>query len=106
VEQEPGGEPRDHEAGARQRLLPVARRRVETGGRCRRRHARERLEVESEIVRRVKARLGILLEAVVDDALEARVDLAVGRRELGRSRMRIADMVEAAESCRGRRAGP
>ena len=83
-EQEPGGEPRSHEAGARQRLLPVARGRVEAGGRCRRRHARERLEVEGEVVGRVKARLGILLEAVVDDALEAGVDLAVRRRELGR----------------------
>ncbi len=56
--------------------------RVERGPR--RRGAGERLEVEGEVVRGVKPLLGVLLEAMPDDALEPRLHVLVRRREIRR----------------------
>ena len=58
----------------------------------------QRLEREGDVVRGVEALLGILLEAVADDALEAGGDVLVRHREVGRVFRRIADIVSAAES--------
>ena len=66
---------------------------------------RQGLEVERQVVRRVEALLGILLEAVPHDAVEARRDVLVGRREVrrvlpqdGRHRLRRRLAVEGARA--------
>ena len=41
-------------------------------------NSRERLQVESQVVRGVKALLGVLLEAVSDDPIQARMDVPIG----------------------------
>ncbi len=53
-------------------------------GPLRRRHARQLLEIEGEVVRGVEALLGVLLEAVADDPVEPRRDVLVGEREIRR----------------------
>ena len=54
------------------------------GSRPGRREARQRLELEGDVVRGVEALLGVLLEAVADDPLEAGRDVLVGDGELRR----------------------
>ncbi len=54
------------------------------GRRARRRGARKRFQIEREVVGRVEALLGTLLEAVAHDALEPRLDVLVRGRKIRR----------------------
>ena len=85
-EEVPGGEGRGDGGGSGEDEQP----RPEAAGRLDRfdgrlaRRARKRFEVEREVVGRVEALLGILLEAVAHDALEAGRDVLVGDGEIRR----------------------